>query len=113
MMVAGARLAPPPAVAASSTEAREGTEGTERQEGDYHMTKPKREQHRERFLALITGDDRTRAAGIELAADLLHVSTHTVISWLKPEGGKSSSPVPLMALELLEIKLKAARKGKR
>ncbi len=77
------------------------------------MTKPKREQHREKLLQLITGDDRTRAAGIELAAELLYVSTDTVTSWLKPETSRSSNPVPMMALELLELKLAALRPKKK
>ena len=74
------------------------------------MTKRIREQRREKFLELITADGRTRAAGVALAAELLHVSEHTVISWLKPETSKSSNEIPLMALELLEHKLKGTKR---
>ena len=77
------------------------------------MTKRIREQRREQFLAMITADERTRLEGIALAAELLHVSEHTVISWLKPETSKSSNEIPLMALELLEYKLADPKKSKR
>jgi len=70
------------------------------------MTKRIREQRREQFLRMITAGDRTRTAGIALAAELLYVSEHTVVSWLKPESSKSSNEIPLMAIELLERKLK-------
>ncbi len=70
------------------------------------MTKRLREQRRERFLAMITGGDRSRVDGVALAAELLHVSEHTIISWLKPETSKSSYEIPLMAIELLEYKLR-------
>ena len=73
------------------------------------MTKRIREQRREQFLTMITAEDRTRVAGIALAAELLHVSEHTIISWLKPESSKSSNEIPLMALELLEYKIKGKR----
>jgi hypothetical protein len=74
------------------------------------MTKRIREQRREQFLAMITADERTRLEGIALAAELLHVSEHTVISWLKPATSKSSNEIPLMALELLEYKLADLKK---
>ncbi len=77
------------------------------------MTKRLREQRRERFLHMITADDRTRVAGVTLAAELLHVSEHTVMSWLKPETSKSSNEIPLMAIELLEYKLRDLGKAKR
>jgi hypothetical protein len=77
------------------------------------MTKPKREQHREQFLAMITADDRTRVAGIEWAAEQLHVSPHTVTAWLKPESSKSSNEIPLMAIELLGIQDGRTRKAKK
>jgi hypothetical protein len=110
--VAGARLASPPALADRSTEAREGTEGTGQQKEDT-MTKPLREQRRETFLTMITADERTRAAGIEWAAEQLHVSPHTVIAWLKPRTSKSGNELPLWAIELLEYKMADTRKGKR
>lgn len=69
------------------------------------MTKRLREQRREQFLTMITGDGRTRIAGEQMAADLLHVSIHTVRAWLKPESSKSSNEIPLMAIELLAYKL--------
>jgi hypothetical protein len=74
------------------------------------MTKTIREQRRLKFLELITADERTRVAGVALAAELLHVADHTVMAWLKPESAKSSNEIPLMAMELLEIKLKAMKK---
>jgi hypothetical protein len=77
------------------------------------MTKRVREQRREQFLAMITADGRSRVAGIQLAVELLHVSEHTVISWLKPETSKSSNEIPLMAIELLEYKLNDGKRAKR
>jgi transposase len=70
------------------------------------MTKRVREQRRERFLELLGEGELTRQAG----ADLLHVSIDTVNAWLKPETSKSSNPVPMWAIELLEFKLKAAKR---
>lgn len=70
------------------------------------MTKRLREQRREEFLAMITADNRSRVEGVALATELLHVSEHTVMSWLKPETSKSSNEIPLMAIELLAYKLK-------
>lgn len=69
------------------------------------MTKRLREQRREKFLEMITAGERTRAAGVELAAALLGVSVHTVNAWLKPESSRSSNEIPTMAIELLEFKL--------
>lgn len=37
-------------------------------------------------------------------ADLLHVHPTTVDAWLKPATSKSSSPVPVWRLELLQYK---------
>lgn len=88
-----------------STEARESTQGTANDRTETTMTKRIREQRREQFLALLTTYELTRAG----AADLLHVSGDTVNAWLKPETSKSSNPVPLWAIELLEFKMKAKR----
>jgi hypothetical protein len=41
------------------------------------------------------------------AAELLYISEHSVMSWLKPKTSKNSNEMPLMAIELLEFKLKA------
>lgn len=38
------------------------------------------------------------------AAELLHVSVHTVDAWMKPETSKSANPVPAWAPELLAYK---------
>jgi hypothetical protein len=103
----------PPAVLPGSTRAREGTQGTQDNEAETTMTKPLREQRRETFLTMITADERTRAAGIEWAAEQLHVSPHTVIAWLKPRTSKSGNELPLWAIELLEYKVADKRKGKR
>jgi DNA-binding transcriptional regulator YiaG len=69
------------------------------------MTKRIREQRREQFLGMLAEAELTRAA----AAELLHVSVDTVNAWLKPESSKSSNPVPLWAIELLEFKMTAAK----
>jgi hypothetical protein len=49
---------------------------------------------------------------VRLAAELLYISEHSVMSWLKPKTSKSSNEIPLVAIELLEFKLKA-KKGAR
>jgi hypothetical protein len=54
-------------------------------------------------------DTNPRTEGVRLAAELLYISEHTVMSWLKPKTSKSSNEIPLMAIELLEFKLKATR----
>jgi DNA-binding XRE family transcriptional regulator len=66
------------------------------------MTKKIREQRRELFLGMLAENELTRAD----AAELLHVSVHTMNAWLKPEASKSSNPVPLWAIELLGFKMK-------
>ena len=47
-----------------------------------------------------------KAAGLTQtqAAETLHVSPHTIKSWLKPDTSRSASPVPAWALELLALK---------
>lgn len=78
------------------------------------MPKKIREQRRERFIALITADERLqKAEAITWAAEQLHVSEHTVRAWLKPETSKSSNEIPLMAIELLEYKIRDRKKGSR
>ena len=68
------------------------------------MTKSLREQRREELLEKLTAGGRTRAAGVTLGAELLHVSVDTIKAWLKPAGGKSSNPIPLGYMELLDYK---------
>lgn len=65
------------------------------------MTLRKREQHRRRLAELLEEHGLTKAE----AAVMLHSSVDRIASWLKPETSKSSNPVPLWALELLEYKL--------
>lgn len=50
--------------------------------------------------------DLIKAAGITRAqaADLLHVSPHTIRAWVKGEGSKSASEAPPWAPELLAYK---------
>jgi DNA-directed RNA polymerase specialized sigma24 family protein len=65
------------------------------------MTKTIREQRRLALLQVVRDNNISRA---ELA-DILHVSPDTIDSWLKPATSKSSNPVPLWALELLDYKI--------
>ena len=65
------------------------------------MTTEPRETRRKVFLEILEDHDLRRSD----VAELLHVSTHTVASWTKPETSKSSSAVPLWAIELLGFKL--------
>jgi hypothetical protein len=53
------------------------------------------------------------AAGLtqQGAAEMIHVSEHTIDAWLKPSTSKSSNRVPLWAVELLRFK--TARAGAR
>lgn len=73
------------------------------------MTKRVREQRREQFLAILTTNELSRA----IAAGMLHVSIDTVNAWLKPESSKSSNPVPLWAIELLQFKIDALKQTKK
>jgi hypothetical protein len=61
------------------------------------MTKTKREQVREEFLALLDHYGLTRAD----AAELLHSSIPPDQLMCKPETSKSSNPVPMWAIEML------------
>lgn len=70
------------------------------------MAKTIREQRREQFLGMLERYQLTRAD----AAELLHSSESAVDAWCKPETSKSSNPVPMWAIELLEFKMKAKRK---
>lgn len=69
-----------------------------------------REQRRQWLYGLISQMAETRAEGVQWAADMLHVSVHTIDAWLKPETSKSSKEIPLWAVELMEFKMAARGK---
>ena len=56
--------------------------------------------HAEALRALIKGAGITR----QEAADLLHVSIHTLHAWLRPVTSKAANPTPMWAVELLAYK---------
>ena len=71
------------------------------------MTKRVREQRREHLIGIMQYRELSRAD----VAEMLHVSTDTVVAWLKPETSKSSNPTPQWALELLDYKIGDKKRG--
>lgn len=73
------------------------------------MTKTVREQRRLQFLQLLEEHGLTR----EQAAELVHSSLSAVAAWCKPETSKSSNPVPMWAIELLQYKMADRKKARK